>query len=282
MGGFVLKLGYGTYGMQNLNIFDALPRLREIGYEALEISTGDDWHTAPHKFDNTSREKLVKNIQDLGFESPVTMALLPICTQGDERPAILKKFDAACILANDLNFSNGPGILVSTLGGLKGSWDEVKNTLCDLLIELGDRAAKHNVILATEPHAGQLVDTPEKVDWIMKQTHHDHVKINFDMSHFHVDNIDLQTSVDLCAPYTVSTHIKDGHRVDGKVQYQLPGEGTLDLVAYFKAIAVAGITVPITVEITGQIWKLPNYDPWPIAETCFKALDKAKREAAII
>lgn len=279
MGGLVMKLGYGTYAMQNLNIFDALPRLRKIGYEALEISTGDDWHTAPHKLDNASREKLVKTIQDLGFESPVTMALLPICTQGDERPGILEKFDAACILASDLNFSDGPGILVSTLGGLKGPWDEVNNTLCDLLIELADRAAKFNVILSTEPHAGQLVDTPDKVDWLMKQTNHDFLKVNFDMSHFHVDNIDLQKSVDLCAPYTVSTHIKDGHRVDGKVRYLLPGEGTLDLVAYFKAVADAGITVPITVEVTGQIWKLPPYDPWAVAEQCFKALDDAKHEA---
>ena len=110
----------------------------------------------------------------------------------------------------------------------------------------------------------------------MKQTNHNNVKVNFDISHFYVDGFDLQTSVDLCAPYTVSTHIKDGHRVDGKVQYQLPGEGTLDLIAYFKAVAAAGITVPITVEITGQIWKLPDYDPWSVAEQCFKALDDAR------
>jgi len=274
-----MKLGYGTYAMQGLNIFEALPRLREIGYEAIEISTGDDWHTAPHKLDSASREKLVKTLRDLGFESPVTMALLPICTQGEERPAILEKFDAACVLAKDLNYSDGPGILVSTLGGIKGNWDDVKNTMADLLVELGDRAAKHNVILATEPHAGQLVDTPQKVDWIMKKTNHSHVKVNFDMSHFHVDGIDLQSSVDLCAPYTVSTHIKDGRRVDGKVQYQLPGEGTLDLVEYFKLCAAAGITVPITVEVTGQIWKMPDYDPWPVAKQCFKALDEAQQKA---
>ena len=276
-----MKLGYGTYAMQTENILDALPRLRDMGYEALEINTGDDWHTAPHKLDTAARETLAKTIEDLGFESPVTMALMPICTQGDGRPAILEKFDAACILASDLAFGDSPGIIVSTLGGLNGAWDDVKHTYCDQLVELGDRAAKHNVILATEPHAGHPLDTPQKVDWLMRQTDHDNVKVNFDMSHFHVDGIDLQPSVDLCAPYTVSTHIKDGHRVNGQVRYLLPGEGDFDLVAYFKTVAAAGIAVPITVEVTAQIWKQPDYDPWPVAEQCFKALDKARREAGV-
>ena len=276
-----MKIGYGTYGMQTENIFHILPRLRDIGYEAVEINAGDDWPTAPHKLDAGSREALAKTIEDLGFESPVAMALLPICTQGDERPAILEKFDAACILARDLAHGNAPGILVSTLGGLTGAWNAVKHTYCEQLAELGDRAAAHNVILAVEPHAGHPLDTPHKVDWLMRHTDLDHVKVNFDISHFHVDHFDLQTSVDLCAPYTVSTHIKDGHRAHGKVRYQLPGEGNLDLVAYFKAMAAAGIAVPITVEVTAQIWKSPNYDPWPVAERCFNALDSARREAGI-
>ena len=83
-----------------------------------------------------------KTIQDLGFESPVTMALMSICTQGDERPAILEKFDDACTLASDLAFDDAPGIIVSTLGGLHGTWDEVKHTYCDQLLELGDRRRK--------------------------------------------------------------------------------------------------------------------------------------------
>ena len=274
-----MKIGYGTYGMQTEDIFDALPRLRAIGYEAVEISTGDDWPTAPHKLHAGTREALAKTIADLGFASPVTMALLPICTRGDARPAVLEKFDAACVLAHDLAHGNAPGILVSTLGGLTGAWDEVKHTYCEMLIELGDRASEHNVILAAEPHAGHPLDTPHKVDWLMRHADHDNVKVNFDISHFHVDHFDLQTSVDLCAPYTVSTHIKDGYRANGEVRYQLPGEGNLDLVAYFNAIAAAGIAVPITVEVTAQIWKSPDYDPWPVAERCFKALDDARREA---
>jgi sugar phosphate isomerase/epimerase len=276
-----MKLGYGTYAMPRVDIFDALPRLRDIGYEAIEINVADDWHTAPHKMSASDRDKLARALQDLHFPPPVLMCLLPICSQGDERDAILKKFNAACELTRDLNFGDTPTAMVSTPGGIHGDWDERKNELRDSLLFIAEEAARHDVIFAVEPHAGQMLDTPDKVAWLMEQTRHEHLKVNFDISHFHVVDIDLQHSVTLCAPYTVSTHIKDGYMAEGKVHYQLPGEGTLDLVAYFKAVSAAGITCPITVEVTAQIWRNEGYDPWPAAESSFKALNDAKRASGI-
>ena len=276
-----MKIGYGTYAMPMVDIFKALPRLRHIGYEAVEINIGDDWPTAPHKLRAADRDHLVHALQKEDFPPPVTMCLLPVCTQGEEREAVFKKFDAACELTHDLNFGDTPTPIVSTPGGIRGDWEENKQQLRDSLLFIADKAAQHNVIFAIEPHAGQMLDTPEKVAWLMQQTQHDHLKINFDISHYHVIDIDLQHSVDLSAPYTVSTHIKDGFIKDGKVNYQLPGDGTLDLVAYFKAVSAAGITCPITVEVTAQIWRQENYDPWAAAESSFQALNKAKKEAGV-
>ena len=276
-----MKLGYGTYAMPTVDIFEALPRLRDIGYEAIEINVGDNWPTAPDKLSTSDRNRIVSTLQDLNFPPPVIMCLLPICTQGDERDAVLKKFNAACALTNDLNFGDTPIPIVSTPGGIHGDWNERKNQLRDNLLFIADQAAQHNVIFAVEPHAGQMLDTPDKVVWLMEQTQHEHLKDNFDISHFHVIDIDLKHSVNLCAPYSVSTHIKDGYMKDGKVHYQLPGEGTLDLVAYFKAVTAAGITCPITVEVTAQIWRQEGYDPWPAAEASFKALNNAQKEADV-
>jgi sugar phosphate isomerase/epimerase len=276
-----MKLGYGTYAMPTVDIFEALPRLRDIGYEAIEINVGDNWPTAPDKLSTSDRNRIVSTLQDLNFPPPVIMCLLPICTQGDERDAVLKKFNAACALTNDLNFGDTPIPIVSTPGGIHGDWNERKNQLRDNLLFIADQAAQHNVIFAVEPHAGQMLDTPDKVVWLMEQTQHEHLKVNFDISHFHVIDIDLKHSVNLCAPYSVSTHIKDGYMKDGKVHYQLPGEGTLDLVAYFKAVTAAGITCPITVEVTAQIWRQEGYDPWPAAEASFKALNNAQKEADV-
>jgi sugar phosphate isomerase/epimerase len=276
-----MKLGYGTYAMPTVDIFEALPRLHDMGYEAIEINIGEEWPTAPHKLNASDRDRIVRTLQDLNYPPPVTMCLLPICTQGDERDAVLQKFNDACVLTNDLNFGDTPTPIVSTPGGINGDWEERKNQLRDSLLFIADQAAQHNVIFAIEPHAGQMLDTPEKVTWLLEQTQHDHLKINFDISHYHVIDIDLQHSVTLSAPYTVSTHIKDGYMKDGKVNYQLPGEGTLDLIAYFKAVKAAGITCPITVEVTAQIWKKSGYDPWAAAEASFNALNNAREKARI-
>ena len=276
-----MKIGYGTYGMQKLDVFEVLPRLRDIGYEAVELQVGDDWCTAPHKLDTAARGKLTEALKAQDFPPPVLMAGLAVCARGGERPAMLERFDEACILARDLNFADAPAVIVSTLGGLNDDWETEKGWICESLLELSQRLATHNVILGIEPHAGQIFDTPEKAAWVMQQTDHPCLKLNFDISHFHVLDIDMHHSIDLCAPYAAATHIKDGRMVDGKVQYQLPGDGSLDLAAYFKAVATAGLTVPITVEVTGQIWSRPDYDPWPAAESCFQALDRARQEAGL-
>lgn len=274
-----MKIGFGTYGMQSLDIFDILPRIKKIGYEAVEINVGDEWPTAPHKLDSETRKRLVEALKTEEFPPPVLMIGLPICVRGETRPAMLKKLDAISTLAQNLNFREDPAVIVSTLGGVQDSWDKEKNWICESLLELADRTARTNVILGIEPHVGHIFDTPEKAVWVMEQTGHPYLKLNFDISHFHVLDIDLQHSVDLCAPFTAATHIKDGQIIDEKVQFLLPGQGDLDLTTYIHAVAIAGINVPITVEISAQLWKASDYNPWQAAESSFQALDQARNNA---
>ena len=79
-------------------------------------------------------------------------------------------------------------------------------------------------------------NTPEKAVWLMENTRHDHLKLNFDISHFVAQGIDMQRSIDLCVPYAVHTHIKDGYTEDGSVHYLLPGDGEMDLVDYMVSV----------------------------------------------
>ena len=146
-------------------------------------------------------------------------------------------------------------------------------------MRVADLAGEYNVIVAAEPHAGGEFDTPEKAVWLMQQTRHDYLKLNFDISHFVCQGIDLQRSVDLCVPYAVHTHVKDGYMENGNVRYQLPGDGEMDLTAYMKVVSDAGLKVPVYVEVSQQLSMLAGYDPWTTAERCFQALDRARREA---
>jgi sugar phosphate isomerase/epimerase len=276
-----MKLGYSNYAMKGLDIFEALPRLKEIGYEAMEVATRTGWPTSAANFDRASRERLVELLQDLGFPPPSLMDELPACVPGEGWEDAVKRFESSCELARDLNFGEGLAVVTSTLGGVNGAWTDMREKIREGLLRFAEIAERYHVVIALEPHVGNEFDTPEKAVWLMEATQHDCLKLNFDMSHFHVPGFDLQRCVDLCAPYAVHTHIKDGRREDGKVRFLLPGEGDLDLVAYMNALQNAGLKVPVTVEVSAQIWTRPDYDPWQAAEFCYRALDAARIQAGL-
>ena len=149
------------------------------------------------------------------------------------------------------------------------------------MLELADIAREHGVILAAEPHVGGALDSPEKAVWLMERTDHPALRINFDISHFHVQGMDLRNSVDLCLPHAVHIHVKDGYiDGEGKVVFQLPGEGSLELGEYFRLLAEHGTDIPVTAEVSAMIWKLPDYAPWDAAERCHAALAEARDSVA--
>ena len=77
-----VKLGAGTYAFRDMDVFEALPGLRRIGYEAIEILAGEGWPTAPARLNRDDRTRLSDAIQQQGFESPALMVLLPLCEEG--------------------------------------------------------------------------------------------------------------------------------------------------------------------------------------------------------
>ena len=165
----------------------------------------------------------------------------------------------------------------SPLSGRQPSWDEGRERIAADLIECADVAREHGVVLAVEPHVGSALDSPEKAVWLMERTDHPALRLNFDVSHFHVQGMDLRRCVDLCLPHAAHVHVKDGYRDDrGEVVFQLPGEGNLDLRAYFRLLRERGVSVPVTAEVSAMLWKRPDYDPWAAAERCYAALAAAR------
>ena len=275
----MIPLGFSTYATQDVDVFDALPKIRAIGYDAVEIAIGDAWPTAPHRLDRNTRRRLAGTLRDLGFPPPACFGPVSTCARGSDRPTMLARFIRNCILARDLNYGDDPGVITTTLGGPLSNWDKEKESAAADLLELADLAAAHRVILAVEPHVGAILDKPEKAAWLMEHTRHPNLKIHFDHSHFHVQGIDLERAADFCLPHTVHIHIKDGYMEDGAVTFLLPGEGSLDLVAYFQVLLKAGATVPVNAEVSAMIWSRPEYDPWHAAEFCYRALASARRQA---
>ena len=273
-----MKLYYSTYGMQQEDVFSALPRLRDMGYEGMEIAVTPGWTTDPMHFAGDQRSRLAALLVELGFPTPPLMALLSPCVTGEDRPAMLEQFAATFDMAHHLRVSDESAVVTTTLGHPKPAWDDEREAIVPLVNEVADMAAERDVILAIEPHAGGDFETPEKAVWLMEQTNHPHLKLNFDYSHFWVESMDLAHCIALNVPYAAHNHIKDGYvDDDGNVCYLLPGDGALDVSEYMRAVHAAGWNRYICPEVTAQIWKQPEYDAWATAQRCYDALDAARR-----
>lgn len=275
-----MKIAYSTYALQDVDPFEAVTRCREIGYEGLEINCGADWPTAPGRFGANDRERLRDAFREAGFPPPVMMNLIHLCGHDEDREAKTKALADTCRLARDLSWEDGPSVVTTTLGKQAGTWEEAREQVAEKLRLYADIARDHDVILAAEAHVGQEMDTPEKARWLVEAIDHPNLRLNFDYSHFLLLDIDLQHAIDLNAEYSVHTHIKDGSMVDGKVKFALPGDARLDLVDYLTRVRASGLDVPITVEVSAQIWRADGYEPWGVAEHCFTNLDTARKQLA--
>jgi inosose dehydratase len=272
----MMKLAYSTYALQTVDPFEAVGRVCSIGYEGMELNVGDDWPTAPFRVDADARQRLRDAYSAAGFPAPVLMNLIGLCGKGEDTAAKERSLAATCELAADLDFDGGLRVVTTTLGANDGDWDACRDRVAGALIPYAKIAEDYGVTLAIEAHVGQELDSPEKAVWLVETVGRPSVRLNFDHSHFHVLGMGLRHCAQLCAPYSVHTHIKDGAMVDGNVQFQLPGDGSLDLVDYFRVVRDVGIDLPITAEVSGQIWKRDDYDPWATAQRCFDLMRDAR------
>jgi sugar phosphate isomerase/epimerase len=273
-----MKIAYGTYGMPEVPIWEALPRLAEMGYEAVEICVVERWPTAPHRLSGAGRKRLRGYLEELGLELPALIVFLNLlASPGEELDRQGRLFREVCALARDLAPA-APPVIASGLGSCPLEWEEALPLAVERASSFGEMAAGEGCRLAIEPHVGALLDRPERVVALMERVHSPSLGINFDISHFAVAGYPRAETIRTLAPYAIHTHVKDGRMVDGKVQFLLPGEGDFDYAAYFREMAEAGWTGCITVEVSAQIFNRPGYDPWPAAQFSLETLRRARPE----
>jgi sugar phosphate isomerase/epimerase len=266
--------------MPEVPIWDALPRLKEMGYEAVEICVAERWPTAPHKLGAADRERLRLLLEELGLElSGFLVFINPVAAAGEELERQAQAFRAACRLARSLSTGPPPPI-ASPLGSCPLTWEEAFPLVLERVGWFAGIAASERCRYALEPHVHGLLDRPGRVVEIMDRLRSPSLGINFDISHFAVAGYPRTETIRTLAPYALHTHVKDGRMVDGQVQFLLPGEGAFDYPAYFREMAQAGYAGCVTAEVSAQIFNRADYDPWPAARVCLAALRRA-REAAL-
>jgi len=200
----------------------------------------------------------------------------------DERNRNLEIFTTYLDLAAELQ-RPGERLSVSTTSASEpGTWDAVKNELADLYGRAAAHAERRSVIVGAEPHGNNALHTPGQASfWLVKQVNSPAFGIHFDISHFNVQGMDMETVVAQLVPYTVHTHVKDERGIAPNHEFLIPGEGEMDYVGYLKAMDRAGWHEHITVEISLMVQSRPDFDALAAATQSYRVLSKAFEDAGI-
>ncbi len=273
------SLGYSTYALKMLDPFDAVRLISDVGYDALEICSAEGWASSPTVFSNSQQSDLAKLSQDLGFPSPIMFGLIDVCVPHSDRMQMLELTKKKFEMAHRLHYDDSPVLSTTTPGHSAPPWESGKNQIRDAFLSLADMAAESDIVIAIEAHAGTDFETPEKAQWMMEQTNHPNLKLDLDISHFVVEGSEMVHSVDLTANHSAMVHIKDGEKVNGEVQFCLPGDGRIDIPEFMRALKRNGLEhLPVYAEVSVQQSRQPHYSPRRAAEFCFNALDSARKE----
>ena len=270
-------LGYSTYPLKKVDPFEALPKLRDIGYEALEICMSRGWPTSPEIFDIAKQRALAKLSKELGFPSPIIFGNIDVCSPIEMRDAMIDETLSKFRMAQELHYDDTPILITTTAGHNAPAWDSGKEEMRDAFMRLADLASENDIVIAIEAHAGTDFETPEKAVWMIEQTTHPNLKLDLDISHFYVEGADVDHSVDICAEHSVMVHVKDGTKIDGSVQYCLPGAGSIDLDGFIRALKRNELDhLPVYAEVSVQQSGHPDYNPEAVAKFCYKVLDEGR------
>ena len=279
-----MRLAYGTYAMPTVPLEEAIPLLKGIGYDGVELCISSErFHTLPDQIDAARRKRLRTLLRenDLGIPALMVIRRKALARDDAEHRQNLEQIQKAAELARDLGAGDVP-VISMAFGGKTDLWDAQRDELVSRLRDYAQLAAEEDLVLAGEAHRGAAVDCTERALWVVRSVGDSRVRLHFDIVHFFMAGEAIEDSVRALVPITAHTHVTDARRrADGGFDLCLPGEGDLDLITYVKAMHESGWSDFITLEVSGSVWSKEGYDPVAAATSCYGSLSKAFREAGV-
>ncbi len=271
-----IRLSIGTYGMQMLGVDRALALIRETGYDGAELCLMPGWPSDPAKLDAAARRRI--------REQPLPVATLienfNLLVSDEAHRATLDRIRAAAALAHDIA-PQSPPILQTVLGGKPDEWPSVNKRMAARLLEWARVAEDNRIRLAVKAHFGSACNNPGKLLHLIGQVSNPALGGIYDFSHFQLMDIDLTESLLQLLPHSLFLTVKDGRLVDGKPQFLLPGEGTIDYDTYFRVLKQRNYSGWMLVEISRQLQTQPGYDPAHAARKSYQFLSAKLRQAGL-
>jgi len=287
------SLGFSLYGMNTLPLDEAIRACAKIGYRDIEPALMPGYTADPEGLTKPRRAELRKQIDGLGLRVSAVMENLPALAPAEARQTYIDRIARAAELAHDLGAASsgakqdGAGgasgsvpIMETVLGGKPEEWSMVRGRILDTLKLWAAAGEKHDLVIAVKAHVGNALHTPEDLKAMVREIGSPRLKAAYDFSHFERQGLELEPSLREVIDDTVFIHVKDGRGVPPKFQFLLPGEGTTNYVDYFRLLDKLKYRGSVTVEVSGQIFKQPGYDPIAAATKCYQHLKNAYDDSA--
>jgi inosose dehydratase len=268
------SLGFSLYGMKSLPLDVALRTCADIGYTHVELALNAGYATEPKAFTPAARKAAASQLRELKLALPCLMLNLSLTADKNAHDSALQSIAEAGSLAREIAPA-APPILETVLGGKPALWDDQKHGMAEKLHAWAEAAEQAKTIIALKAHVASAVNSPERLLWLLDQVKSTALAVAYDFSHFELQGIGMEESMKLLLPRTRFIHAKDSAGDASHFQFLLPGEGRTDYVKYFTLLKAHGYTGPVCVEVSGQIFNKPDYDPVVAARKSFRALSGA-------
>lgn len=273
-------IGFSLYGMKTLPVAEALKVCSEIGYECVELAVMADWPCAPEKLSAEQRREIRQQLTDRKLELAALMENLPLAVDGEKHRDNLDRFKRAFELSRDLAPNQTP-LIETILGGSPDKWLLLKDKFVERLRDWAAVAAEHSAIITIKAHVAGALHLPQDAAELARTINSPALQLAFDQSHFQLRDVPMADAWKAMAERTRFVHVKDGRGKPGAFQFLLPGDGTIDYVELFRLLKTSRYTGPVVVEVSGQIFSKPDYDPIAAAKKCWPVLRDARQKAIV-
>lgn len=275
-----LSIGFSLYGMKDFKLGDALEACGRNGYDDVEFALMEGWPGQPSQLNRGERAQLRSQMLDIGLRVPALMENLELDVDDIEHAANLEKLRQAAYLGRDLQ-PDEPPLVETVLGGKRGEWEERRERMAERLKDWARLAVNERMTIALKAHVSGAVHLPEQAVWLVKRAGTRRVRLVYDYSHFQLQGLSLESSLETMAPYTAFVHVKDAAGDADHPRFLLPGEGGVDYEKLARLLVAQGYGGSVTVEVSSQIQRRDDYHPLGAAIDSYDLLEAAFESAGV-
>ena len=276
-----MTLGFSTYGSKTLTTETAIDTIAQIGFDSIEITIWPGWDANPETMPRSRRKAIRKRLRDRGLRLTSLMEHLHIDNDQRSTAQRLERLRLAAELAHDLS-TKQPPILQTTIGG-GGKWADKRDAYIAELQQWEQVARKHDLVIAVKPHRGGAFSRPDEAAELLKKLGHPkRIRMCYDYSHYDFRDMTLEGTIQTSLPHVGHIAVKDVIRLDKGLRFVLPGQG--GRINYTKLISLfhqGGYRRDVCVEVSGQVWSQPGYDPVQAAKSSYQHLAAAFTKANV-